>query len=95
MSEGSPSGEYDLLSDLVASGSHNCDIWKQLEDPYGNKHFASVVLDASENGWVKYELDGNYNFFTATLSTCTDAESDAAFEIAIWGDGKLLYSRDN
>lgn len=71
VSEGSPSGEYDLLSDLVASGSHNCDIWKQLEDPYGNKHFASVVLDASENGWVKYELDGNYNFFTATLSTCT------------------------
>ena len=95
VSEGSPSGEYDLLSDLVASGSHNCDIWKQLEDPYGNKHFASVVLDASENGWVKYELDGNYNLFTATLSTCTDAESDASFEIAIWGDGKLLYSRYN
>ena len=44
---------------------------------------------------MKYELDGNYNFFTATLSTCTAAESDASFEIASWGDGKRLYSRYN
>lgn len=94
-SEGTPSGEYDLLADLTAASGTNFDIWNELEDPYGNRHFGSPVLDASENGQVKYELGGKYSLFTANLSTWNDAESDASFELAIWGDGKLLYSRYN
>ena len=93
--EGTPSGEYDLLADLTAASGTNFDIWNELEDPYGNRHFGSPVLDASENGQVKYELGGKYSLFTANLSTWNDAESDASFELAIWGDGKLLYSRYN
>ena len=94
-SEGTPSGEYDLLADLTAASGTNFDIWNELEDPYGNRHFGSPVLDASENGQVKYELGGKYSLFTANLSTWNDAESDASFELAIGGDGKLLSSRYN
>ena len=66
-SEGTPSGEYDLLADLTAASGTNFDIWNELEDPYGNRHFGSPVLDASENGQVKYELGGKYSLFTANL----------------------------
>lgn len=63
----------------------------QFSDPYGGTHYNSVYLDASEYGWVSYQLDGKWDVFGANLSTYTDASSGISIDIAIWGDGRLLY----
>ncbi|SDG57082.1 NPCBM/NEW2 domain-containing protein [Marvinbryantia formatexigens] len=83
------------LAELTPSASYNSGIEEYLTDPYGNDHFYSLYLDASQSGSLVYDLDGGWSELTGTISTWTEAESDCFFEIAIWGDDNLLFSKYN
>ena len=81
------------LADLTPEASNSCGIEKYLTDPYGNDHFYSLYLDAAQRGSMTYDLDGAWSRLTGTISTWTEADSGCSFEIAIWGDGTLLFSK--
>ena len=89
-----PSEEVEgqtMLTALVASDSSQAGVSDAFLDPYGGKHYNSVYLDASQSGWISYQLDGKWDVFGVNLSTYTDASSGISIDIAIWGDGRLLY----
>lgn len=83
------------LADLHPAHLYYADFQDSVTDHYGNAHFGSMYLDASNRGSMEYDLDGKYSRLTGTISTFADAQSDAAFEIVIWGDGEVLFSRFN
>lgn len=83
------------LADLEPAHLYYAEYRDRVTDHYGNDHFGSMSLDASNRGSMEYELGGDYSRLTGTISTFADAQSDAVFEIAIWGDGELLFSRFN
>lgn len=85
--------EQQMLTKLPMSGGSSSGVSNAFYDPYGEAHYASVYVDASENGWVSYQLDGKWSTFGANLSTYADAGSGISIDIAIWGDGRLLYMK--
>lgn len=89
-----PSNEVEgqtMLTKLSSSGSSQAGVSDAFSDPYGGNHYNSVYLDASESGWISYQLDGKWDVFGANLSTYTEASSGISIDVAIWGDGRLLY----
>lgn len=83
------------LADLTPMASNRSGIETYLTDPYGNDHFYSLYLDAAQRGSLTYDLNGAWSKLTGTISTWTEADSGCIFEIAIWGDDTLLYSKYN
>lgn len=81
------------LTDLTAASSYQCGLEEYVQDPYGDDHFYSLYLNASERGMVTYDLNGRWTQLSGTISTWSEAESEAVFEIAVWGDGCLLFSK--
>lgn len=84
--------EMVSLTELAASGQRNSGIQDYFEDSYGNSHYSSQYLDASEDGWISWDLNGEWDVFGTNISTWSDAESGASFDLAVWADGKLIYS---
>lgn len=84
-------GRY--LTDLTPVYVYNSGLKEYVQDPYGEDHFYSLYLNASERGMLAYDLNGEWTEFSGTISTWSEAESEAVFEIAIWGDDRLLLSR--
>lgn len=66
----------------------------EIEDSKGKEYMSSYVLDASNNGWVTYDLDGLYTEITGILSTYRDTQQNVDMSIGFFGDGRLLYGRD-
>lgn len=83
------------LAELTPRASYKSGIETYLTDPYGDDHFCSLYLDAAQGGFLTYDLNGGWSELTGTISTWTDAESECIFEIAIWGDDTLLFSKYN
>ena len=81
------------LSEQTPSSVNNAGVKEYVQDTYGKDHFYSVYLDASENGTITYNLEGKWDKLSGTLSTWAEAQSEAAFDITIWGDDKILFSR--
>lgn len=80
------------LSELVPKSSYNSGYQEYVQDTYGNDHFGSLYLDASEGGVLNYDLNGAWGSFTGNVSTWGKADSEAVFDLMIWGDDRLLYS---
>lgn len=80
------------LYQMNASAMHKSEIWKNVQDSYGDLHFYSLALNASENGVARYELNGKWTAFSGILSTYSEADSEASLHLQIWGDDQLLYS---
>jgi len=79
------------LADLTAAELNRVSVRKEgFQDPYGNQHFRSVALDASEDAWAIYDLNGRYSSLSGNFTTWTEAGSEASFELAVWGDGVPL-----
>ena len=96
--ETDPAEEEDedvWLTDLDAARMYYAESVGQVTDPYGNVYFDSLRLDASNRAAAEYDLDGKWDRLTGVVSTFPDAQSDAAFEIVIWGDDRVLFSRFN
>lgn len=87
------SGQTKDLADLIPTFVNNAGITEYVQDPYGKEHFYSIYLEASENGAMVYDLNGEWTKLSVVLSTWPEAGSGASFDIGIWGDGKLLFSR--
>ncbi len=85
--------DFTWLTDMEASGLYNAGFQERVTDHYGTEHFGSLYLDASRNGAAFYDLNGEWERLTGTVSTFADAQSDALFEIVIWGDDQILFSR--
>ena len=83
------------LADLQPVHLYYADYQDSVTDHYGNDHFGSMYLDASNRGSMEYDLGGKYSRLTGSISTFADAQSDAVFEIVIWGDGEILFSGFN
>lgn len=89
--EGGDEAQLSGLTALKSVGQSETGFQPYVQDPYGKDHYGSLYLNASENGWVSYDLKGGYKALTGNVSTWQEAESGASFEMTVWGDGKLLY----
>ncbi|MDO5345945.1 MAG: NPCBM/NEW2 domain-containing protein [Lachnospiraceae bacterium] len=85
-------GKTVYLTDLALSYASQCGLQEQITDPYGDMHFYSLYLNATERGTAYYDLDGAWSELSGNISTWTDADSDGVYELFIWGDDKLLFS---
>lgn len=64
---------------------------KEIKDPNGNYCSENILeIDASENGYVVYNLDGQYTRFSGKL-----VANDLYVSVGIYGDGRELYSKES
>lgn len=81
---------------LVGSGTvrhedgTSYDAW--VDDTYGNTHYGAILFHASSGGWAQYELKGAYTRLAGVVSVYSEADSQEELDIAVFGDGKLLWS---
>ena len=75
--------------------SNECEIWeKELKDSYGNSYSGNIVnIEASRNSYAVYNLDGEYTRFSGKIVIAEDVYTDCVMDIAIYGDGRELYSK--
>ena len=76
------------------TGSDGYEYHQVLEDKQGNEHISTYALDASNNAWATYELNGEFTELGGVLSTYRETDQNAWMSIGFFGDGKLLYSRN-
>lgn len=84
-----------LLKDMHMEDSNECEIWeKELKDSYGNSYSGNIVnIEASRNSYAVYNLDGEYTRFSGKIVIAEDVYTDCVMDIAIYGDGRELYSK--
>lgn len=84
-----------LLKDMHMEDSNECEIWeKELKDSYGNSYSGNIVnMEASRNSYAVYNLDGEYTRFSGKIVIAEDVYTDCVMDIAIYGDGRELYSK--
>ena len=80
------------LSELIPSLSTNQAVWDSVRDPYGNLYFRTIAYDTGSRAVSEYDLKGEYDTFSFTLSTSEDTDSEASMEMLVWGDEKLLFA---
>ena len=87
--------ESVLLKDMHMEDSNECEIWeKELKDSYGNSYSGNIVnMEASRNSYAVYNLDGEYTRFSGKIVIAEDVYTDCVMDIAIYGDGRELYSK--
>ena len=87
--------ENVLLKDMHMEDSNECEIWeKELKDSYGNSYSGNIVnMEASRNSYAVYNLDGEYTRFSGKIVIAEDVYTDCVMDIAIYGDGRELYSK--
>ena len=87
--------ESVLLKDMHMEDSNECEIWeKELKDSYGNSYSGNIVnMEASRNSYAVYNLDGEYTHFSGKIVIAEDVYTDCVMDIAIYGDGRELYSK--
>lgn len=67
-----------------------------IVDSYGNTYTTNVIMfDASNNAYVRYDLNGAYQSFSGTVVASNSTGSNANINVGIFADGKLVYSLSN
>lgn len=70
--------------------------WEKVEsitDSYGNSYNGNILkLDSSEDGYISYDLNGNYKSFKGNLVCSVETGSEALLNVGFFADGKLIYS---
>ena len=56
-------------------------------------YLSSVKFYASENGYLRTDLNGAYQTLSGIVDVSSDASVNGDFYFAVFGDGKLLYER--
>lgn len=85
--------DIEYLSEVTPSAVYEAGKEDYVQDPYGNDYFGSLYLNASSRGKMNFDLNGEWSKLTGIISTWTEADGGCIFEIGIWGDGELLFSR--
>ena len=83
--------DAENLTDKTPSYIRESEIEWYCMDSFGDPHFYPMGMDARDRARLDYILDGRYSLLNFSLSIEQDASSDAAVELKIWGDGRLLY----
>ncbi len=93
MEVSAPAGEaFEYLAESnVLAAERYTDTEVHETDSYGNSYYGVITYDASCDGWNEYQLDGRYSRLTGNLAVYEEAASGVSIDIAIFGDGKLLY----
>ncbi|MDO4447252.1 MAG: hypothetical protein Q4B97_03560 [Lachnospiraceae bacterium] len=69
-------------------GSFDGEWEKKIKDPNGNYCSKNILeIDASESGYVVYDLDGQYTRFSGKMMI-----DQPYVSVGIYGDGRELYS---
>lgn len=70
-------------------------MWEKVDsitDSYGNSYNSNILkFDSSNNGYISYDLNGNYKSFKGSVVCSVDTGSDALLNIGFFADGKLIY----
>ena len=61
------------------------------ENSFGMIEYGSMVYHANNKDWTEYELNGSCAKMTGVLSVSKDTNTEASIDVAIFGDGRLLY----
>lgn len=77
----------------VLTGSNYYDYCKVAYDWQGNEYLSSYLMNANEDGWATYELNGGYTSISGILSSSSESSAAADMFFGIFGDGKLLYAQ--
>ena len=87
--------ESVLLKDMHAEDSNECEIWEEeLKDSYGNSYSGNIVnMESCWDSYAVYDLDGEYAQFSGKIIIAEDVHTDNVMDIAIYGDGRELYSK--
>lgn len=86
------------LADLHTMDSYEYEIVDTLlTDSYGDKYRGNIVeFDGGyvdEGGYAVYDLNGQYGKFTGKLVTSERTRRSAGINLAIFADGKQIYSK--
>ncbi|MCI7814152.1 MAG: NPCBM/NEW2 domain-containing protein [Lachnospiraceae bacterium] len=84
-------GELALNGKLTESSAYEYD--SEISDSHGNTYLSSYSLNASNEGYVTYDLNGEYTKISGILSPYSRTEQNASMNIGFFGDGKLLYGK--
>lgn len=72
--------------------SEACEKVESITDSYGNSYTSNVFkLDASNNAYVTFDLNGRFTTFKGSIVCSTDTGSGASMNIGFFADGKLIY----
>ncbi len=82
------------ICDMHAIGESHFSIEDEgIKDSYGNTYLSNIAfMDASYNAFVKYDLDGRFEGYSAKLVTSDRTGSGAKMNVAFFADGKKIYS---
>lgn len=65
----------------------------EITDSYGKTYEDNIVcLDAGQEAYAVYDLNGQYSSFNASIVCSTETGSDAEMYVGIFADGELVYS---
>ncbi len=81
------------LADLYPYKIAEAQVWDAVTDSSGADHFGSLGFNATKSGMAIYRLSGKYAWLDAVLGASALADPSDSMDLAIWGDGKLLFSR--
>ncbi len=84
------------LIKMHAMDANECYIWDEdVTDSYGDTYNKGNIfaIDASEEGYVMYDLNGEYSRFSGKVIISNEASSECDIDMAIYGDGQELYSK--
>lgn len=85
------------LQEMHVQESDYSEIWDgPIVDSYGNEYSDNIIyLDASNFGYVSYDLNGQYESFSGTVVPSDETGTGADMSLAMFADGELVYSRTN
>ena len=89
-----PDGGESLVS-LEPLGMDNSEVAElsNFEGKYTEYLPDSLRMNAEAAGYAEYALDGKYKALTARVDLAADSDVNSRADIAVFGDGVLLYSR--
>ena len=88
-----PQGGLNLVDSKTLRNEKDTsyDVW--ADDTYGDTHYGAILFHASAGGWAQYELNGAYSRLGGEISVYSEADTGDGLDIAVFGDGKLLWSK--
>lgn len=82
------------LKDIHVEDSDCFEIKDSFVDSYGNEHDDNVIyLDASNDAYVSYDLNGRYGKLEGTLVTSEETGSGVDMNFVIFADGRQVYCK--
>ena len=87
-------GTIVKITDMHETASENVSFFREADDytisSYGDE-YRGYFIRIDNDGWITYELKGEYDSFNGTLIASEKTDSSAYMNFAIYADGKMVY----